>query len=272
VAGATPLPSYPTTDPGPSTTAWFTDRYAPAGFSNAGTLFGRTNVLDLSVSSADGLTSRPVPFNSTFYNTQGRKIDIDLAPPVSWIGSLYVPASWATTNPGDGALNRRSDMWATLHDAVDAAAYYPIIGFTNASADGTVGGTPRLRVYDSTNGVWIDLAQPVAFAGWNDFCVTFTGTTLEYRIGNTLVHTDSSVDIAVATTLADVMLQAYNFGSDFTANWSHVAAGQATCAQLRAEFPSLAPPAPAKPVPIGPLGTIGAALAIGLAALRRRRT
>lgn len=268
-AEATPLPAYPTVDPGPSTTAWFTDRYAPSSFANAGALFGRSNVLALALSSADSAANRPPAYSSAFYNTQGRKIDIGLAPPVSWIASLYVPASWATANAGDTALSRRSDLWATLKDGSNAPTYYPIIGFTNADATTGFAGTPRFRVFDGT-GNWNDLTQPIVYDGWNDVCVTYTGTTLEYRIGNTLVFTDSHADIALGTQIGDTMLQAYNWGSDYTANWSWAAAGQATCSELRAAFAPRTP-TPATPVPVGPFGAIGAALAVALAALRRRR-
>lgn len=267
---AAPLPAYPTTDPGPSGASWYTDRYAPSSFTNAGALYGRNDALAIAISSADGAAGRPPAYSSAFYNTQGRKIDVGLAPPVSWIASLYVPAGWATTNVGDSALSRRSDLWATLEDGSNAPTYYPIIGYTNADATTGFGGTPRFRVFDGT-GVWNDLAQPVAFDAWNDVCVTWTGTTLEYRIGTTLVFTDTHADIALGTGIGDVMLQAYNWGSDYTANWSWVAAGQGTCSELRAAFAPAAPLAPAKPVPAGPLGAIGGALAIALAALRRRR-
>ncbi len=268
-AVATPLPAYPTTDPGPSSVAWFTDRYAPSSFANAGTLFGRNDVLALAISSADSAANRPPAFSSAFYNTQGRKIDVGLAPPVSWIASLYVPSSWATGNPGDAALSRRSDLWATLKDGGGNPTFYPIVGFTNADATTGFGGTPRFRVFDGT-GAWNDLAQPIVYDGWNDVCVTYTGTTLEYRIGDTLVFTDTHPDIALGTEIGDAMLQAYNWGSDYTANWSWVAAGQATCSELRAAFVPRVRVAPA-PVPAGPFGAIGAALAVALAAMRRRR-
>ena len=263
---AAPLPAYPTVDPGPSTTSWFTDRYAPSGFTNAGTLFGRANVLAIVISSADSLANRPAPYQSTFYNTQGRKVDVNAAPTASWIASVYIPASWATTNPGDSMLSRRTDFWATLKDGSNAPTYYPIIGFTNADATTGFGGTPRFRIFDGT-GVWNDLATPVAFDAWNDIGITFTGTTLEYLINGALVFTDSHADIALGTQVGDVMLQAYNWGSDYTANWSFAGAGPGTVAQLFAEFA----PAPTVPVPVGPFAPLAAMAAIGLAALRPRK-
>ena len=137
------------------------DRYPPAGFANVGSLFGRNNVLAIAIDDADADGSRPPAFSGTFYNTQGRKIDIDTAPPVTWIGSLYIPSAWATPNPADPTLTRRSDLWATLSDAADAPTWYPIIGFTNGDGTGFNGGTPRYRVWDNADDVWVDLALPV---------------------------------------------------------------------------------------------------------------
>jgi hypothetical protein len=267
---ATPLPAFPTTEPGPSSTQWYPDRYRPAGFANVGTLFGRNNVLAITIDDADSAASRPPAYNGAFYNTQGRKIDIDTAPPVTWIGSLYIPSAWATTNPADPTLTRRSDLWATLSDATDTPTWFPIIGFTNGNGTGFNGGTPRYRVWDNVGGVWIDLALPVAYDTWTNFSVTFTGTTLEYRIGTTLVHTDTDATVATLTVASDVMFQAYNFGYDYVANWSYAGYGQLTRAQLFAEFEPLVA-APSVPVPVGPLAPALSALAIGLAALRLRR-
>jgi hypothetical protein len=266
---AAPLPAYPTTGAGPSTTAWYPDRYAPAGFANVGSLFGRNNVLAITIDDADNAASRPPAFSSTFYNTQGRKVDVDTAPPVTWIGSLYIPSAWATTNPADPTLTRQSDMWATLSDATDSPVAYPIIGFTNRDPVTLNGGTPRYRVWDSVAG-WTDLPQAVTYDAWTNFAITFTGTTIEYRINGTLVYTDSDPGIAAGTVASDIMLQAYNFGFDYVANWSFAGYGQRTSAQLFAEFQPLVA-APAAPVPVGPLAPALSALAIGLAALRLRR-
>jgi len=267
---ATPLPTYPTTSAGPSTTAWFPDRYPPSGFQNVGTLFGRNDVLALTIDDADSAALRPAGLSGTFYNTQGRKIDIDSTVPVTWIGSLYIPSAWGTPNPADALLTRQSDMWATLSDAANAPVAYPIIGFTNRDPVTFNGGTPRFRVWDPTIG-WVDLAQPVTFDAWTNFSVTFTGTELQYRIGTTLVYTDPNPALATVTQLSDVMLQGYNFGHDFVANWSYVGYGQRTSAQLFAEFaPAAAHVAPTS-VPVGPLAPVLSMLAIGLAALRLNR-
>jgi hypothetical protein len=282
-AQAVVLPTYPVTDPGPSTTAWYTDRYAPSGFANTGTLFGRDNVLAISLSAADSQTSRPAAYNTAFYNTQGRKVDAGITGPVSWIGSLYIPATWGTPSVSDSSGTRRSDMWGTVSPATGGNTcpasncnLFPIIGFSNSvvpDADGAVGGTPRFRVFDGNVLGWTDLAHTMNYDAWADFCVTFTGTTIEYRIGDTLVYTMSDLtqgdtSFGPPAQIANVMVQAYNYGNAYDANWSRFAAGQATCSELRAQVAPVRIP-PSVPVPLGPLAPLGAALAVALMAARR---
>jgi hypothetical protein len=193
------LPTYPTTTM-PNSTEWYPDRYPPGVFSNAGSSYGRQNVLQLGLSAADGQTAR-VRFAGPYYNTQGRKILVgDLTATTSWIGSLYIPSSWQTPSTMDGSLNRRSELWATMFpasggDTCAAAScnLFPIIGFSNGpqppDSNNAPGTTPRYRVWDSNNGGFNDLATPVVYDAWTDFCVTFTGSEIEYRIGNMLVYT-----------------------------------------------------------------------------------
>jgi hypothetical protein len=250
-AAAQVLPAYPT-GASPSASAWFPDRYPPAHFENAGALHGRDDVLRLGLAAADGQSARLPVYNSTFYNTQGRKLQIGGGgAPASWIGSLYLPASWSAPSPSDGSLTRRSDLWATLWPASggDTCAgagcdVFPIVGFSNAAVpdrDNNPGGTPRFRVFDGANGGWINLATPVTFDAWADICVTFTGSAVEYRINGALVYTASDlaqVDTGYGpvTQLGDVSVQAYNYGYTYEANWSRLAAGSGSCADLAALF------------------------------------
>jgi hypothetical protein len=104
---------------------------------------------------------------------------------VSWIGSLYIPATWGTPSASDSSGSRRSDMGerspATGGDTCPSSNcnLFPIIGFRTPSppdANGAVGGTPRFRVFDGNAGGWTDLAHTVKnYDAWADFCVTFTG-------------------------------------------------------------------------------------------------
>ena len=228
------------------------------------------------------LLTRAAPATHSTHHAGG-KVDAGIAGPVSWIGSLYLPASWGTPSASDSSGNRRSDLWGTVSPATGADTcpasncnLFPIIGYTNSvapDANGALGGTPRFRAFDGNSIGWTDLATPVAYDAWADFCVTFTGTAIEYRIGDTLVYTMSDITQGDAsygppTQIANVMAQAYNFGNAYDAYWSRFAVGQATCAQLRAQVaPATIPPS--VPVPLGPLAPLGAALALALAAMRR---
>jgi hypothetical protein len=64
----TPVVTGATQAPG----VWYTDRYAPAGFSSPDFFDGDNRLLH-SISAADSATNRPGAFSSAFYNTQGRK-------------------------------------------------------------------------------------------------------------------------------------------------------------------------------------------------------
>ena len=117
---------------------WQVDRYAPATFANGGTVAGRTDVLNLGVDAADSQANRPGAYSSTFYNTQGRGMVLNLPNFSVVYGSLYVPAAWASS---DGpANNRRTDMWGQASPATggdtcvgSGCNFFPYIGFSNAS-------------------------------------------------------------------------------------------------------------------------------------------
>ncbi len=73
---------------------WYTDRYAPNSFSYD----GMTGVLTERISVNDRASVRPGAYSSSFYNTQGRKHDLD-AGVTSMSIELFVDSNWVT-NPG----------------------------------------------------------------------------------------------------------------------------------------------------------------------------
>lgn len=87
-------------------TGWVTDRYEPDSFANVGTFQGRTNVLGIGIDDSDGFGSRP-GYNSTFYNTQGRKHAITGGAGSVLASDLYIPLAWS--NVSNGSI--RTDMW-----------------------------------------------------------------------------------------------------------------------------------------------------------------
>ena len=227
--------SYPT---GSTPGTWQVDRYAPATFANGGTVAGRADVLNLGVAPADSQANRPGAYSSTFYNTQGRGMVLNLPNYAVVYGSLYVPAAWASS---DGpANNRRTDMWgqaspATGGDTCVASGcnFFPYIGFSNASPTDPLnaGGTGRYRVFDGTVGV-IDLAVPVQYDQWSDVCIAFSGSDFKTYINGALAYTQTNMahnDVATlgpTTHFSRLLMQAYNFGASYTAQWSGLGAGQ----------------------------------------------
>ncbi|HTP99216.1 MAG TPA: hypothetical protein VMN56_07815 [Casimicrobiaceae bacterium] len=233
-------PAYPT---GTGLGVWEVDRFPPSGFVNAGTQSGRANVLALTLSSSDSAANRPPAYSSTFYNTQGRGIQEDLAAYSVIYGSVYLPAAWASTNPGDAALNRRTEMWGVLSPATggdtcasSACNLFPIIGFTNASAGSplTAGGMPRLRVFDSNIG-FVDVGAPAAYDAWTDVCIAFSGSQLSFYVNAALVYTQSNLvqddtSFGPPVKWSRTIMQAYNFGTGYTSNWSGLGAGRLAAA------------------------------------------
>jgi hypothetical protein len=126
--------------------AWYVDRYAPAGF--VAEDLGGNSRLKHSIDATDCSECRPGGFGGAFYDTQGRKYDIDGATAMSI--ELYVPSDWATTG------RRMAGFWGTAVDGSNDITRYPIIEFASLDAN------PRFRVWD--NGVWIDLGLPTGFA------------------------------------------------------------------------------------------------------------
>ncbi|MBK7408027.1 MAG: hypothetical protein IPJ40_08055 [Saprospirales bacterium] len=109
--------------------AWYTDRYAPAGFVSQQDFDGDMR-LKHSIASADGTNNRPPAYSSTFYDTQGRKYD--LAPDANSMEiELFIPADWETTD------RRMAGFWGTAVDGNQMSfPAIPIIEFTSTTSDG----------------------------------------------------------------------------------------------------------------------------------------
>jgi len=249
---ATPFPRYPTsagtvTNPND----WIVDRYAPRVFENAGVQQGRPNVLRIGVDALDGITVRPPQFQIPFYNLQARNIGFPSiqGAGTALFGSLFIPQAWSTSNPADTNLNRRSDLFLHLTSIAnpnalcptsDECIYFGGMGFSNAQQlDQTLGGgPPRIRVLKKGVGDgWIDLATPFRSNGWNDICIAYTGSTLEYFFNDQLVFTDSQLTIPYlaegpVNKLRLASVNNYNFGSSFGALWSNLEYGQRASLRL----------------------------------------
>lgn len=181
---------------------WYTDRYAPAAFSAGQTGGGRTGVLALGISSADGQNNRPGSFSSAFYNTQGRKFD--LAPgTTSLFVDMYVPASGF-----DGAGQRYAGLWGTAVNVADAISAYPIIEFAE-------GG------FRTWNGASWDVVGPAAGDQWYEVGLALNGSNFDYFINGQQV---GSFGGNGSVGLANVILQGHNTtdGVNYTAYFDNL--------------------------------------------------
>lgn len=240
---AVEFPAYPL---GPdytvSTTQWAWARFPTRGFVNAGTQFGRDNVLRMTLDAGDGQPNRPAPFNSTFYNTQGRVIGMLNTPAGTAVtGSLYLPQAWATTNPGSPALNRTATLLLELSPFADFSecpsgecVIFPGIGFTNADINNPLnsGGVPRIRVLDKETSAegWVNLATPFQTDAWNDFCVAWEGPRIRYYVNGQLVYTDNTVvqpspNPTPIVGVRKAFVLGYNYTHNYDIHWSRLEYG-----------------------------------------------
>jgi len=227
IAGVAQAQTNVTPNLGAGVGSFYTDRYNPASFAvNAGVVQGRNDVLQIGIDATTDLANRPGPFQSTFYNTQGRKLDVNTTG--SWLfeSDLFVESSWQT--PGSGLV--RTDLWATQCNGVCTpnvngvnVTDFPIIGFTNQGAGGA-----RFRGWTSAG--WTNFGSAVNFGAWNTLTMSFdaVGNQFSYAVNGTPIF--SFAGNGPSTVVSNIMYQAYNWNDPavsqlgnaaYTANWSN---------------------------------------------------
>jgi hypothetical protein len=210
----------PAVPPGP----WSPDRYAPAGFTPGQAGGGRVGVLDESISAGDQTNLRPAPYNTGFYDFQGRAYS--LAANTTYLAAdLYVPASWSSLDQTDLSGNPASygslaSLWATGVDATNATQSYPIVGFNNDGTNNGQTGTAGFQVFDQTNG-WTDVGGFSGYDKWYriGFGINSQGQ-FEYFVNGKLVYTDANTSGTAA--FSNVMLQGYNGGNNYDTYWDNL--------------------------------------------------
>lgn len=179
---------------------WYTDRYAPAGFASSGGELVQT------ISAADSATNRPGAYSSSFYNTQGRKYDLDPGATGMSI-DLFVNSAWATSG------QRMAGFWGTAFDATNSISAFPILEFTSDS------GNARFRGWDSNGaGSWVDFGLPGGFTydTFHELGVVLdtANNEFDYSLDGLAL---GSVSALGSTYIGNVILQGHNnFGPNTT--------------------------------------------------------
>ena len=112
--------------------AWYTDRYAPAGFESAP--FDGDNRLKVHIAAADYL-----PNSSTFYNYQGRKYDLGNNINTYITADLYIGSDWQNHN-------RHASLRATTSTQTGTSPGIRLLDSPHSMRTGTPrgsGSTPR---------------------------------------------------------------------------------------------------------------------------------
>jgi hypothetical protein len=212
----------------PLTGTWTPDRYAPAGFTPNQTDAGRVGVLDEFISASDQTSSRPAPYNSGFYDFQGRASSLPAGTTYLAV-DLYVPASWSSLNQQDPSgkpanYGSMASLWATGMDASSNVSSYPIIGFNNRAGSGTGG----FQVFDQGKNDWVNVAGFTGANQWYQLGLGIRAGAIDYYVNGQLMYTD--ITGTGTTTLSNVMLQGYNGGNSYDIYWDNLRDTKATIA------------------------------------------
>ncbi|HEV3332057.1 MAG TPA: hypothetical protein VG096_13800 [Bryobacteraceae bacterium] len=206
--------------------SWYIDRFPPHGFvSPVVAPDGTQNSLKESIAGTD----LQLGAANAFYNTQGRKFDI---PPTSTSVTieLYVPAGWATENA------RKAGFWITALPN-SGNGDFPIIEFqgpivskpANGPSYQPNGGVAGFYGWNNVTSSFDFIGLPAGFS-YNKFVqltITFVpGSHFIYTVGDPsspgAVSINSPLSVPGDTGLGNVILQGYNYGSDYDIFWAGV--------------------------------------------------
>jgi hypothetical protein len=192
---------------------WYRDRYNPAGFDSE--FFDSDNRLRQTISSSDHQSPA-----SSFYNTQGRKYDVD----TTYLSiELYIPtASYLSTNVG----SRYAGFWGTAIDGTnppppnenDDITGYPIIEYRQQT---TYGGAYGFSIWtNALGGSWVDLdSSGITNDAWYTLEMELVGDDVTFNIGNILTYT---AEYTGSIKFENAILQGYNHDQvDYEIFWDN---------------------------------------------------
>jgi hypothetical protein len=226
-----------TFDSAGDTAGWTTDRYAPQIFQSGVSGGGRNGVLQLGLLTAGQQADRPSPYNTPFYNYQGKSLALGIEAPAAVSVDMYVDSTWSA-----GA---RAGMWATNSNG---NLSFPIIEYVVGTTDAGTGANPYtgFRYWQSNVG-WTAVAGTFAADAWHNLSIQLAGNDVLFSLDGTQFATVSAQG---AHRIDNVILQGHN---------------QGIAGQYDIYFDNLH----AAPVPLPPAALAGVGL-IGLLAAKRR--
>lgn len=209
---------------------WNRDRYEPDEFQPIGPYQGRSDALRILLGPDGQFGNRDANFQFGFYNTQGRKAEVNLPGSSFVTGDLYIPGTWATQQ----VVNwQATGLWGSVAKAPNPnnIVGYSIVSFSNSAnvngfQGGPIGVGGRFAVFDDDTGVWHALGTPVNYDAWNTLRFEIHPDRYEFFINGTLVYTDTVVDIDAQNYLKEIFLNSVNNNvSAYEAFWANVMAG-----------------------------------------------
>ncbi|MDP3747098.1 MAG: PEPxxWA-CTERM sorting domain-containing protein [Phenylobacterium sp.] len=194
------------TGPTQAPDTWYTDRYAPAGF-DSGVAFDGRQVLEVDISAADGASNRPGAYSGSFYDTQGRKLDLADGT-TSMSIELYIDSTWASES------RRMAGFWGTAFDGADALSSYPIISFH---------GSDGFQGWNGASYVTFGVPTGFAYGTWATLNISLQGDNWLYQVGDKTLLVDANG----STELGNVILQAHNTsqGANYSVRWDNLVTG-----------------------------------------------
>jgi hypothetical protein len=194
---------------------WYTDRYAPAGFSAA------SGILRESVSPSGFQTPTP-----SFYNTQGNKFDL-LAGTTLISIEVYVPSTWELLP------ERLAGFWATaVNSSYVVGNDYPIIEFQGPITTEVPGpsyypngGVAGFYGWNNMNNGWDYIGLPTGFRynSWVKLTMALSSGQFTYIVANSAgadaVSISSPLSDPTEAYLGNVILEAYNYDAPITIEW-----------------------------------------------------
>jgi hypothetical protein len=188
-------------------TGWTSDRFDPNSFTDIGTFEGRSNVLQVGITSAEGGLNRPAGKQGSLFSTQGMQHTLTGGVGSVLSADLFVPLAWASEANG----SVRTEILATMSDVGFPENDYPAIGFTNESGTGT------FRYFDPETGKWNDIMSKVAYDDWTSLSITLALNPNPIDDPNQYIFAINGIEVYsntftnYSTSFQDVAIQAYNF-------------------------------------------------------------